>query len=316
MAKERASNNLLELIGRGVRPAAPKTATLASMAIPAAKPSSESAKKETEVAVVEKTDGLLEQVLANRGHVEPEEAKGELATLHGILQGLSQKTVVVVFALGKILSEVKAELPHGEFLPWIEDNCPFPRSSASNYMRVYDRYKDEPRRALAELSITDAYIEAGVKKLSAPEKDEDGANIRGIVGLDGEPGFDEFRSAFKQPTLSGVTLKHYRIAPYRNGTLYMVRPETGALPVCNLFVNMSIEDPAYQAAIAKAHQDVQLALEVFFSKVEELEDRGVLPAPFNTSRKAMISRMRDVTPDTSVPKKKPAAKKTAKGKKK
>ncbi|HOX30885.1 MAG TPA: DUF3102 domain-containing protein [Spirochaetales bacterium] len=244
-------------------------------------------------------EGLVERVMNDRGSaMPPAEARENLATLHGVLAGLSQKTVVVIFAMGKVLAMVKEQLPHGEFIPWIEENCQFDRIRAWSYIKVYEHYKDEPKRALAELSISEAYIEAGVKKLTAPAEDGAAPRLRGSGGiLDDEPGPEEFSAAFKKPTLSGVALKHYRIAPYRNGTLYVVRPEIGVLPVCNLYANMAIEDPAYQAALAKAHQDLQLALEVFYSKVEELEDRGAIPAPFDSSRKAMVARMRNVSPE-------------------
>jgi hypothetical protein len=200
--------------------------------------------------------------------------------------------------MGKILSEVKEVLNHGEFIPWIEANCPFSRMTANRYMQVYERYKTEPRKALEEFSITEAYLDAGVKKLAAPDEGEE-IHTKGGQSLGGEPRPEDFAGIFKKPTLSGIVLKHYRIAPYRDGTLYVVRPEIGAMPVCNLFVNMAIDEPAYQVAVTKAHQNLQLALETFYATVEQLEDQGTIPTPFDTSRNAMVQRMRDVSPDKS-----------------
>jgi hypothetical protein len=37
---------------------------------------------------------------------------------------------------GELLLGVKARLPHGDFIPWIEENCEFNRRSASGYMLI------------------------------------------------------------------------------------------------------------------------------------------------------------------------------------
>jgi hypothetical protein len=312
MAKDRASNSIVDLFGGGRKSAAPKP----EAPVVASRPSTReigTRGEEDPSAIVSREETLVERVLKGRAHVKPEEAKDELAALHGVLQGLSQRTVVVVFALGKVLAEVKSELPHGEFIPWIEESCPFTRRSASSYMSVYERYKDEPRRALAELSITEAYIEAGVKKLSAPETEEvkqSGA----ATGLEDElPSANDFKHIFNQKTMSGVELKHHRVVPYKDGRIYVVRPELGPMKVADLFVDMSIQDPGYQDAIQEVHHNVAMALEVFYSKLEACEDRGVLGAPFDSSRAAMAGRMRNVSPEKKASK--PAAKKAAKGRK-
>lgn len=62
--------------------------------------------------------------------------------------------------LGELLTQQKASLKHGEWLPWIEQNLPFDRATAANYMRVYDRR--EELKCKTVLHLTDAY------KLLAP----------------------------------------------------------------------------------------------------------------------------------------------------
>jgi hypothetical protein len=302
MAKDRnTSGGILDMLGSASRRAEGKKAAPQAGTLEAETPKAprQDELPGTELSIMaEKQEGLLERVLSRSGTPGDDEAKKELAALQGVLTGLSQKTVVVIFAMGKILSEVKEALNHGEFMPWVEANCPFSRMTTSSYMRVYERYKDEPRKALEELSITEAYLEAGVKKLAAPEGGEE-IHGKGGVSLDGEPRPEEFAGLFKKPTLSGALLKHYRVAPYQDGTLYVVRPEIGVMPVCNLFVNMAINEPAYQAAVTKAHQNLQIALETFYAAVEELEDQGAIPTPFDSSRGAMIKRMRNVTPQAA-----------------
>jgi hypothetical protein len=325
MAERKASNAIMDLIS-GNKRSSPARETSSLPGIDTAKSASPASSKTPAVApakggevamIEEKQESLLERVLSRKAAPEEAEARDELSALHGVLTGLSQKTVIVVFALGKILAEVKAELPHGEFIPWIEKNCQFTKMSASNYMRVYERYKDEPRRALAELSISEAYVEAGVKKLAAPEKDDaDEIRAKGEADLGaGMPKASEYRRIFEQVTMSGVELKHYRVFPHTDGSLYAVRPETGPIKVCDLFVDMSIQDLGYQDAIQEVHHNVQMALEVFYSKMEACETRGIINAPFDSSRPAMARKMRNVTPE-GTRSKKPAQKKAGKGKKK
>lgn len=307
------SNGILDLLGAGGKKHDTGEAQVqrATKVSPGELPGTELA------TMAEKQEGLLERVLEGRETPDAVEARADLAALHGILTGLSQKTVVVIFAMGKVLSEVKETLNHGEFLPWVEQNCPFERTTAFRYMQVYERYKDEPRKALAELSISEAYVEAGVKKLALPEPD--GARIYGdgVPHDDELPTLKEFASIFKKPTLSGVPLKYHRIVPYRDGKLYVVSEATGPVPVCDLYVDMSNPDVSYQSAISKVHQDLQLALEVFYGTVESLEEKGVVPPEYDSSRPAMVRRMRNVTPEKgSEGEKKPRGKAPRKGAKK
>lgn len=256
-------------------------------------------------AVVEQQSGLLERVLTE-GSDDPAEARTDLATLNGILTRLSQKTVVVIFAMGKILAQVKATLPHGDFIPWVEENCPFAIRSARNYMQIYERYKDEPRLALEELSISEAYIEAGIKRLGAPEVEERG-KIAGDPLSDGLPKMDEMKSIFRTPPASGIPLKRYRVVTWKDGKIYAVSPELGLMaPVVNLFVNQSIAQEEYQMAVDQAHKDVCMALEAFYYRLEQLEDQGSIARPFDTRMGAMMRASRGLP----IPKKekKPARK--------
>lgn len=245
--------------------------------------------------MAEHQEGLLERVMSSVGAPDPETAKADLAALHGVLTGLSQKTVIVIFAMGKVLDQVKRSLPHGNFTPWVETTCPFPVRSAQNYMRVYERYMDEPQRALAELSISEAYIEAGVKKLAAPEAEEE-ARHKGTLAYNIDE-WKDWKSVFKVPPISNIELKRHRVVPYEDGRLYVVREETGPVPAVNLFADMSIHDPSYQDALQEVHHNLQMALEVFYAKVEDFEDKGILSRPFDSSRSAMAKRMRNVTPE-------------------
>jgi hypothetical protein len=55
-----------------------------------------------------------------------------------LLHSLVVKSMDYAVRLGKILTEIKASLPYGEWLPWFKQGkLQFSQQSASNYMRIY-----------------------------------------------------------------------------------------------------------------------------------------------------------------------------------
>jgi hypothetical protein len=40
--------------------------------------------------------------------------------------------------VGGSLTKIKGLLPHGGFIPWVEENCPFTTKTAQNYMRAFE----------------------------------------------------------------------------------------------------------------------------------------------------------------------------------
>mgnify|MGYP004453506325 FL=1 len=66
----------------------------------------------------------------------------QINTLHSNIEGKLKSTVQDAIKLGELLTNVKKELPHGAFLNWIQDNCNFRKSSAENYMKLYN-YKSK-----------------------------------------------------------------------------------------------------------------------------------------------------------------------------
>lgn len=47
-----------------------------------------------------------------------------------------------IIEIGRRMCEAKEMLDHGEFLPWIEENTGYSRSTANNFMRLYEEYGD------------------------------------------------------------------------------------------------------------------------------------------------------------------------------
>lgn len=68
--------------------------------------------------------------------------------------------------IGEILNKKKKDLPHGQFIPWIESNLPFSRMTANKYMRLFEN-RDKLPNVNSSLHLTEA-----LKILSDSGKDE------------------------------------------------------------------------------------------------------------------------------------------------
>ena len=77
----------------------------------------------------------------------------ELNILHKNIESKLKSTVQDAIKAGELLTKIKAELQHGQFLSWIEKNLIFTRMTAYNYMRVYE-YKS---KCITVLHLPEAY---------------------------------------------------------------------------------------------------------------------------------------------------------------
>lgn len=214
--------------------------------------------------------------------VNKQSAVSDLSALYGILDGLAKKTVMTVFALGKILAFVKDEVPHGEFGNFVKTECPFNERSAQRYMRIYEHYKDLPRRQLEELTLSQAYVDAGIKKLAEPPKQGDAADAAAVDGgaVDyGLPKIEEFDRVFKTPPVSGVPLKRYRVAALEDGKISGIHETLGVYPVADIYLARHLDKPEARLAFEQAHKDICIAVEIYYAKIEQLEDQGILQKP-------------------------------------
>ena len=63
----------------------------------------------------------------------------EIVSLHGEIEGLLKLSLDKAIRIGELLSEQKANLLHGEFIPWVKANLPFTERTAQNYMKIYNQ---------------------------------------------------------------------------------------------------------------------------------------------------------------------------------
>lgn len=267
-----------------------------------AEPAPQSALPGTEISEMAERQGELIMRVVTQKAVNKETAVSDLSALYGILEGLAKKTVMTVFALGKILTFVKDELPHGEFRNFIEAQCPFGKDSAARYMRVFECYKDYPKKQLEEMALSQAYAEAGIKKLAAPPKQqgEEGQGQEETPDF-GLPKIEEFGRLFKTPPVSGVSLSRYRVASFEDGKVHAINQALGVYPVADIYLPRWLDKPDARLAFEQAHKDICVALELYYTKIEQLEDAGLLPKPEERRFSAIIRKQRGAedAPETS-----------------
>lgn len=79
-------------------------------------------------------------------------------------EGHWQSAVQHAIQAGELLTEAKAQVKHGEWLPWLGANFPASTRTAQGYMRLAERAEDAQR--LAHLGVGGA-----LKELAAPKED-------------------------------------------------------------------------------------------------------------------------------------------------
>lgn len=62
----------------------------------------------------------------------------EITELHSDISSLIMTALQKAIRIGELLTKQKEELPYGHFTPWIDENLPFTKRSAQEYMRFYD----------------------------------------------------------------------------------------------------------------------------------------------------------------------------------
>lgn len=95
-------------------------------------------------------------------------------TLHGEMTGHMVMAVKKAIEIGRLLTEKKSEVNHGEWIPWVESNLAFGDRQARKYMRVYaNRHYD------SDLITGARTIDQAVALLAEPKEqpEDDGPSI-------------------------------------------------------------------------------------------------------------------------------------------
>lgn len=136
----------------------------------------------------------------------------EINKLYEEIESAGKVMIGKAIRIGELLTEQKASLGHGEWIPWIEDSLPFGRKQAAAYMRVFSN-KGELANVTSGLHLTDAIASLAEPKAQIPRISTTPAEI--------QPG--QFRTIIIDPPWPYGTqydAENRRVAsPYKEMTL-------------------------------------------------------------------------------------------------
>lgn len=208
----------------------------------------------------------------------------EIIKLHNQLGALVRKSVQLVWELGQKLQSAKNTLDHGDFLPWLEENLGtlMTRQTANRYMSVFNRY---PHGLPEDITLTQAYVDAGVKKLAAPENEEE--DFRPLPTRRDY----EIKAIENLPVISdNLELHSYRVMVTPDGSVlsYHRQAPGDPLPVARILASpLRGTEEAFQ----KYSRLIQQATEHYLADMEALEEQGVIRPPVDNSPRAVMSRL-------------------------
>lgn len=214
----------------------------------------------------------------------------EIRFLGEKMDAVGRISLVIAYELGRRLVAVKRVLDHGQFLPWLAESIGVTPRSAQNYMRLYEHFKEAPAALLEETSLREAYVMAGVKKAIAPGGDDEETSPLQFAGKADDAAVKANMVAlFKQPTMSGVTLKNHRVDNV-GGRVYVYRKDIGmASPALDFFLPIPKGLPEqtwidYQKGLA-------IATELYLEKLEQYEATGMVEPPEDKRVTSVMERV-------------------------
>src|SRR5262245_28299414 len=109
---------------------------------------------------------------------------------HAEAEAAIQAGLLRARTVGEMLLAAKAQLPHGEWLPWLAANVAFAERTARAYMRVAKRWGELEAKSATVADLTFRY---GLQLLAAPkdEQDEPAEDVQAPFDLpDLDPAFE------------------------------------------------------------------------------------------------------------------------------
>jgi hypothetical protein len=111
----------------------------------------------------------VNEVLFDYRKIEPEIR----AFVKELIREVAKRTVQGIVLIGQWLSEVKEQLPHGEWLPWLKSQFGWTDCTARRFMSVYDAFKSDNLSNL-EIDVSALYL------IAAPSTFGGGVSVSGI----------------------------------------------------------------------------------------------------------------------------------------
>ncbi len=197
----------------------------------------------------------------------------EINKLHYKMFLTLKKGALIAFKMGELLFHIKHF--RDQSIPWpefVSSHFSFSIHSARNYMRMHEVFEGREKELIG-LTQTDAYILGGIKKILPPEKDKPEIE-RSECTLEEELAYD-IESIFAQRPVSKCKLKNYRIEPMGDKKRLWLFDRNGrSIPVAQLYTTEPQGMP--ESERKELLRNVQIALENFYSRIEEYEARGIV----------------------------------------
>jgi len=95
-------------------------------------------------------------------------------TEHQAVAGAMKRGLEHAINAGKLLTEAKAQLGHGRWLPWLREHCQIPTRTASLYMRL-------ARHADKIGNVADLTVRGAIALLALPRNDDMAAQLAGLA---------------------------------------------------------------------------------------------------------------------------------------
>ena len=93
----------------------------------------------------------------------------EINRLHRDLEALAMQSLEHAIRIGDLLTQIKAQLPHGRWIPWLNSNVKFSERTARNYISVFENRLALKSARVADL--TEAYKLLGNRSRLAGDSD-------------------------------------------------------------------------------------------------------------------------------------------------
>jgi hypothetical protein len=94
----------------------------------------------------------------------------QINVLHKSVGVMMRKSLTAARKCGELLIQAKSQVPHGQWLPWLESNFSATRKIAAAYMRIADRWDE------IEGDVTEGYIcgtTEAISLLTSPRQSDD-----------------------------------------------------------------------------------------------------------------------------------------------
>jgi hypothetical protein len=187
----------------------------------------------------------------------------EVNNLHKKFESAIKKGAQTAFDIGKILTEIRERLDaYASWPQWCGDNLAFDTSTANRYLRVYDNFKDNPKKIVG-------HTIDGVLKLLSSSREEKRPRIEY-----GNPDMQyEFpwEVSFEKPPISKAKLKNYRFETPGNHDIYLIRRGFNA-PIKIVDLLLPEPDENLKTVYKGMMENIQASLEMYFQEVERIEE--------------------------------------------